>query len=438
MHRLSAAALPLSWVAAAALHWLHMMHKCLFNIRIACQYICGCCFVLQAVETRELTASMLSSSHSSDGFPTAVLEEDEEDLLEEDCSSELDESSEQDHSSSSLAGSPMVLSTSQPQQPPQPSRLAVMTAASGELAGEQVQQPGGVSGDLAHTGKVPSADMGSVISEGTTCNLGSAMSLGRPGVDGDLLFDLDDDSGSSAAHTPVGREVRCARGASPLGRLPAAAGSGSGVGVAAAEQEDVVMAAAGSLRQAEALSQYLSNTVQLQTPPPSAFSRLAAASSGADGEGGDGRGAAAVSVCGTLSAGGSLCSPLGPALSGPISDGGAGDMARSMQVASGGWMFRDLKAGLATVGRCMNVKKTAGGPRRRTGLHKAMYPPPVIRAPPRSTNEVLGGLSEQQWQAFMQELLAFMDDALRPGKGAWRGASQAAGLGTVAMSCPRF
>lgn len=199
------------------------------------------------------------------------------------------------------------------------------------------------------------------------------------------------------------------------------------------------MAAAGSLRQAEVLSQYLSTAVQLQTPPPSAFSRLAAA--GSSGDGGDaGAAAAAVGPAGGLSsAGGSLCSPLGSALSGPIGD--AADVARSVQVAGGGWMFRDLKAkgGLATVGRCVNVQKgPSAGPRRRTGLHKAMYPPPVIRAPPRATNEVLSGLSEQQWQAFMQELLAYMDDALRPGRGAWRGASQAAGLGTVAMSCPRF
>lgn len=401
--------------------------------------------ILQAVETRELAASMMSSSYSSDGFPTAVLEEDEEDLLED--SSELEPEQEP-----SVAGSPMVLSTSQPLQQqqqllPRPSRLGVMTGAcSGmELSGEQAQpeQQQVGEGALAGSGKVQSADMGSVISEGTACNLATAMSLGRQGADGDLLFDLDDDSGSSAAHSPVGREAaRCVRGGSPLGRrLPAAAGVGNGACVAAAGDGDVVMAAAGSLREAEALSQYLGASMQLQPAAPSAFSGLAAAGDSSNGEGGSGAGDAAAATplrADSGSGSGSLCSPLGHALSTPVSTGVP--VARSMQIGGDGWMFRDLKtkAGLATVGRCMNVKKASVAGRRRTGVHKAMYPPPVIRAPPRATNEVLSGLSEQQWQAFMRELLAYMDDALRPGRGAWRGASQAAGLGTVAMSCPRF
>jgi hypothetical protein len=398
---------------------------------------------------RELAASLMSSSYSSDGFPTAVLEEDEEDLLED--SSELEPEREP-----SMAGSPMLLSTSQPQQQqqqllPKPSRLGVMTGAcSGmELSGEQEQvhqqQAGG--GALSVSGKVQSGDMGSVVSEGTACNLAVAMSLGRQGADGDLLFDLDDDSGSSAAHSPVVCEAaRSVRGGSPLGRcLPAAAGVGDGARAVAGEvagDRDVVMAAAGSLRAADALSQYLGASMQLQTAAPSAFSGLAAAAAddSSNGKGGSDAGdaAAATPLRPDNCSSSSLCSPLGHALSTPVST--AVPVARSMQIGGEGWMFRDLKtkAGLATVGRCMDVKKASAAGRRRTGIHKAMYPPPVIRVPPRATNEVLSGLSEQQWQAFMRELLAYMDDALRPGRGAWRGASQAAGLGTVAMSCPRF
>lgn len=369
----------------------------------------------------------MSSSSSSDGFPTAVQEEDEEDLLE-DCSSELD--TEQEHSS--MAGSPMVLSGSQPQQQQQhmqrPSRLGVMSAAAGdtELAGGQQQQQGQ---QLDGAGKVLSADLDSVASACTNLNLSTAVSLGRPGADGDLLFDLDDDSGSSAAHTPMGSDGRSLRGGSPLGRrLPAAAGGAAPVAAAAADA-DVVMTAAGSLRQAEGMFQYPSASVQMQTPLPSAFSGLASAAVAA---------AAAAPARSNSGGSSSLCSPMDHALSTPVSN--PVNVARSVQPGGvGGWMFRDVggKGGLGTVGR-LNSKKTAVGSRRRTGVHRTMYPPPVIRAPPRSTNEVLSGLSAQQWQAFMQELLAYMDDALRPGRGAWRGASQAAGLGNVAMSCPRF
>jgi hypothetical protein len=62
--------------------------------------------------------------------------------------------------------------------------------------------------------------------------------------------------------------------------LPAAAGVGDGGRAAAgavAGDGDVVMAAAGSLREAEALSQYLGASMQLQPAAPSAFSGLAAA-----------------------------------------------------------------------------------------------------------------------------------------------------------------
>jgi hypothetical protein len=376
---------------------------------------------------------MMSSSYSSDGFPTAVQEEDEEDLLE-DCSSEL--GIEQEHSS--MAGSPMVLSGSQLQQQQhiqRPSRLGVMTAASGgmELPGGQQQGE-----QLPGAGKVLSADLDSVASACTNLNLSTAVSLGRRGADGDLLFDLDDDSGSSAAHTPMGSDGRSLRGGSPLGqRLPAAAGGAApgAAAAAAAADADVVMSAAGSLRQAEGMFQYASSAVQMQSRLASAFSGAAAV---ADGAGNDGAAAAATPARSNSGGSSSLCSPMDHALSTPVSD--PVNVARSVQASgTGGWMFREVgaKGGLGTVGR-LNSKKNAVGPRRRTGVHRTMYPPPVIRAPPRATNEVLSGLSAQQWQAFMQELLAYMDDALRPGRGAWRGASQAAGLGNVAMSCPRF
>jgi hypothetical protein len=383
-----------------------------------------------------------------------VLEEDEEDLLEEDCSSTSCELGPAEQGAS-MEGSPMLLSTSAQQGPQglasslvRPSRLGVMTAAgcsSMELSGEQQALGQLQDKGLAGSGKVPSGDMGSMVSEATACTMPTAMSLGRLGADGDLLFDLDDDSGSSAAHTPVGNGARCVRGSSPLGhRAPAAAG---GFGGAAGAAEDVDMAAAGSLREAEALSHYLRTTVQLQSPVASAFAGLAAAGveGGATGNGSVGNAAVAAAAAaaalphGSHSGSGSLSPSLNPALSTPVS--GPVSVARSVQANGDGWMLRGLKgkAGLATVGRCMNVKKgPSAAARRRTGVHRNMYPPPVVRAPPRAANEVLRGLSEVQWAAFMEELLVYMDDALRPGKGAWRGASQAAGLGTVAMSCPRF
>lgn len=452
----------------------------------------ACIAARQAVETRELAAT-LSSSYSSEGTFT-LAEEAEEDLLATSEQEESEDEQQQTQQSeegtatpdeqqrdgsggSSLSRSPMQLSAGKPpghQRPRSPSRLGVvpMAAPDDGCGGEEAQQQeqhvtagaaaaGAMlqqqqAGELCGgSSKAGSGDLASTLSRGTGSGLPTAMSLGSrasrvPG-DVDLLFDLDDDSSSSAANTPMGGVSSCGggRAASPLGRRAMAATAGTPAG-AASSDGDVIM---GSLRAegspSEALSQYLSS-VQLMPPPgvpPVA--------------GGDG-GQPGSSMGGEASSGASPFAPLASraSLSTPGSSNGAGAslaIARSMHVGGGpttrDLAFRELRAKggfggvLRPASRCCSaagLKKgsaaetAAAAARRRTGVSRTMYPPPVVRAAPRAANVVLKGLSEAQWQAFMCELRAHMDEALRPGTGEWRRASQAAGLGAAAMSCPRF
>ncbi|KAI8470099.1 MAG: phosphatidylinositol 3 and 4-kinase-domain-containing protein [Monoraphidium minutum] len=139
--------------------------------------------------------------------------------------------------------------------------------------------------------------------------------------------------------------------------------------------------------------------------PASPFSQVSIDSLGS-GNGGGGGGGGGMSV----------------GLGAPPALGGGLGVARSVY-ASGGFMWRPPpKAGLRTQ-----------SPRRALGA-RAAYPPPVVAAPPRSTSEVLSGLGEEQWAAFMGHLAAIIDDHLR--SGAWRQAGAAPT--SVAMSCPRF
>jgi hypothetical protein len=389
---------------------------------------------------------MSSSSCSSSGDCAFSLREgDEEGLdsseLEEDsgCSEDAEpqQAGSEDLDACMAAEQPHQVAQLQPMQQQQrsraPSRLAMCSSMGGEEGAAAV-----VAAGAAAAGKCSSSDLASVMSEGTVFNLATAMSLGsnaaRAPGDADLLFDLEDDpagagDGSSGGGSPRGSVLRSLHG---KGRL----GSGSSSG----RQDDVVMAGAspsglygaGSISdmEAEQLTEYLGSTQLL----PSGTTAAAAA---------DNRPRLGLSVA--------LSSPVSAAAAGlpPTPPGvlpspaALPPIARSVQLGQN-WMLHGLKAKAAQAvhARCTMTgsKKSAAAAaaRRRSGVQHVMYPPPVVRAAPRKSNEVLSGLSEEQWAAFIVELQAYMDDALRPATGSWRRAYAATGLGAAAMSCPRF
>ncbi len=458
----------------------------------------ACVAARQAVETRELAAMLSSSCSSSDGV-FAFREEDEEGLVD---TTDLEDGEEEEHEgtaaapesaevttadattatatqqqqqqqqahaaqAASVAGTGGIVSPHPPSGSAAPrggvrpqSRLAVAAAAAdadmawdAEAADgcDHQQLPAGSSPGSAAGGELQtvcvggsgSIDLGSVASEGTTtgCGLSTAMSLGSTqdrqggrggggggggggGVDADLLFDLEDEPQTGA--------TACNSG-----------GSGSSSTPLAAADSDA--------ERALELAAYLGETALLLPP----------------GAGGARRALGVVLPAG--STGASLGSPgVPPVTPGGIHSSGSGELAspgppmpplaRSVHMGDT-WLVRcgglqSKAAGAAAKGpRCSAfgggasgaASRKAGGPaaaaaaaRRRTTVSRAMYPPPVVRAAPRATNEVLSGLGEEQWDAFMRELHAYMDAALRAGTGSWRRASEAAGLGGAAMSCPRF
>lgn len=461
----------------------------------------ACVAARQAVETRELAAMLSSSCSSSDGV-FAFREEDEEGLVDttdlEDGEEEEHEGTaaapesaevttadattatatqqqqQQAHAAqaASVAGTGGIVSPHPPSGSAAPrggvrpqSRLAVAAAAAADAdmawdadaadGCDHQQLPAGCSPGSAAGGELQtvcaggsgSIDLGSVASEGTTtgCGLSTAMSLGSTqdrqggrggggggggggGVDADLLFDLEDEPQTGA--------TACNSG-----------GSGSSSTPLAAADSDA--------ERALELAAYLGETALLLPP----------------GAGGARRALGVVLPAGSTagSTGASLGSPgVPPVTPGGIHSSGSGELAspgppmpplaRSVHMGDT-WLVRcgglqSKAAGAAAKGpRCSAfgggasgaASRKAGGPaaaaaaaRRRTTVSRAMYPPPVVRAAPRATNEVLSGLGEEQWDAFMRELHAYMDAALRAGTGSWRRASEAAGLGGAAMSCPRF
>lgn len=131
-----------------------------------------------------------------------------------------------------------------------------------------------------------------------------------------------------------------------------------------------------------------------------------------------------------------------------LGSGGGGPVPMSIGASAAGGMGVGRgggEAGLAVArsvyagnGFMWRPPPKAGGirsqsPRRALGA-RAAYPPPVMAVPPRSTSEVLLGLSDAQWELFMAQLVAIIDDQLA--SDAWKQA--AAAPMTVAMSCPRF
>jgi hypothetical protein len=387
---------------------------------------------------------MLSSSCSSDGTFT-LQEEEEEDLAESDSADEQgdDVDGDVDGGGQQQCGSQQQVATGGGRLT---SRLAVMRSCNmledaavpvyeNDAAEPALDSTAAAAAAAGQVGKVDSMDLASVVSEGTAGGLGTAMSLGsvplaaRGPVDADLLFDLDDDGGgssSSAVTTPgyggCGEDSLLVRNMSVGVRLELAECSITG-SISAAAGSPALKNAANSVSSmdAEHLSMFLSSAQLL--------SGAGDASDSPDGA------AADVLPClpGTSS---SLVLAVPPAF------------ARSMHLADNDtWIFRQMKAkaSAVVVGRSSTSKKpnavaaAAAAGRRSTGVRVArvMYPPPVVRAAPRATNEVLSGLSDEQWKAFMAELVGYMQRALRE-SGEWRQASKAAGLPSAAMSCPRF
>jgi hypothetical protein len=372
----------------------------------------ACVAARQAVETRELTAMLSTSLSSSDGA-FALREEDEEGFVD---SSELEDEAEVD------ADCSVAYQLQQQHRPRAPSRLGMMAnggeADCGDVVGAAAGSANGAAPAVtsAASAKVSSSDLTSVMSDGTILTLASAMSLGSKGGPGeaDLLFDLEEDSSSSTATTPACNSsgllaVKPVQDEVMAGASPSAYGPSS---VTSMDAEQLTTCLSGAQLLSCSKVDGSAAGVAGVTPVPNGLSVCTAGML-------------------PLSGGGGMISPIPPAL------------ARSVHVGEV-WMFRGLKtkAGAAAglIQRC-NVngsKKGPGAARRRTGLQGAIYPPPVVRAAPRSTNEVLTGLSEEQWAAFMAELQTYMNEALRPGTGSWRRASEAAGFGGAAMSCPRF
>jgi hypothetical protein len=101
---------------------------------------------------------------------------------------------------------------------------------------------------------------------------------------------------------------------------------------------------------------------------------------------------------------------------------GMGGVARSVHVADA-FVWRGMK-GMAAV--------RPGRRGKGLGRRAPAYPPPIVAAPPRSTNEVLSGLSDVQWAAFVGQLRERIGEALREGRWATSGPN----MGTVAMSLP--
>jgi hypothetical protein len=394
---------------------------------------------------------MSSSSCSSSGDCAFSLREadeegpDSSELEEDACSDDAEQqevdsedldacmASEQQHQVAQL----------QPQQqrPCAPSRLAMcssMGAEEGAAAAKAAVPAGAVA-----AAKSSSSDLASVMSEGTVFNLATAMSLGSnaarvPG-DADLLFDLEDEpagagSGSSGGGTPRGSVLRSLHAKGQLGSI-------------SGRQDDVVMAGASppglygarsiSDMEAEQLTEYLGSARLL--PPGTAAAAPGSAAAGVDGRG---RLGLSVALSSPMPAGTAGLPPTPPGVL--PSPAGLPPIARSVQLGEN-WMLQGLKAKAAQAvhARCTMTgsKKSAAAAaaaRRRNGVQRVMYPAPVVRAAPRKSNEVLSGLSEEQWVAFVAELQAYMDDALRPATGSWRRAYAATGCGAAAMSCPRF
>lgn len=360
-----------------------------------------CVVGMQAVETRELTA-MLSSSCSSE--ETLTLREVDEELFD---SSDLEEEA----SAGGVDAECEVSYQQQQARPRAPSRLARMCSGAVEMYTLDAKSPTAAAGaadersggQLAVVSKTGSSELGSLVSDRTMITLATAMSLGSKGnaVEADLLFDLEEDASSSGPHTPS-----------------------SSIRMLSAKQHDEVMEGA-SPPAADGDSIRAVDVQQLQECLTGA--QLLSAGMAAEPK--------------PLAAGLSVTARLPPLPSNSLLSPATPAIARSVQMADG-WMYRNLKAkpAAALAERCVlnSSKKATAGARRRTGLQCAMYPPPVVRAAPKSANEVLSGLSEDQWVAFMAELQSYMDEALHAATGSWRRASQAAGLVGAAMSCPRF
>lgn len=311
-------------------------------------------------------------------------------------------------------------------RPRAPSRLAVMGSCDMGVFVDQAAAPAVTA--AAAAAKAGSSDLASVMSEGTVFNLATAMSLGsnpatRAPGDADLLFDLDDEGGSPASSPSSSSSGRVLHLAEQQQQRSA---------VMEAASPPAYVAASAACMEAEQHTQFLSGA---QLLPEGG----AVAGAGASGP--------VLSVCVSTPPPGLPPTPPGvlpsPAGLPPL------PMASSVHMGEI-WMLHGLKAKAAAAAaqaRCTvsgSSKKTsaaAAAARRRSGvvgMRRFMYPPPVVRAAPRKSNEVLSGLSEEQWVAFMAELAAYMDEALTPATGRWRRASEAAGLGGAAMSCPRF
>jgi hypothetical protein len=219
----------------------------------------------------------------------------------------------------------------------------------------------------------------------------------------------------------LSEEERCGAGGKEGGpsgvRAPSAAGSGCG-GLQPHQQQDGDYQQSAAPRREEALGLFMfdlepegEGSVAGSDPPRSdaAAPQSPYSQVSIDSVGSGATGSAAISISG---------------MADRRRDVGESSMAVARSVYAGNGFMRRPPP---------KAPMRAQSPRRALGA-RVTYPPPVVAAPPRSTSEVLSGLSEEQWAGFLGHLGAIVEEHLCSGTWKQAGAPPAA----VAMSCPRF
>lgn len=263
-----------------------------------------------------------------------------------------------------------------------------------------------LDGDDSHPSELERACVAARVAVETAALLGSSLEGSVAGLtlaEGEE-GEEDDDSGAEEGGVEMATSPRAPRGASPA--------SPNARGRAGRRPSNALLfdleGECGSVGSSDAAGRASCDMAAPQSP----FSQLSIDSLGSGG--------APASCNGAAVRGGGPAAAAAPVLA-AAGRSGPPPVARSV---CAGFMYRPSKA--------IGGARTQS-PRRALGAPTA-YPPPVVAVPPRSTSEVLVGLDDAQWGAFMRHLVAFMDEQLS--NGAWRAAASAPL--SVAMSCPRF
>jgi hypothetical protein len=112
------------------------------------------------------------------------------------------------------------------------------------------------------------------------------------------------------------------------------------------------------------------------------------------------------------------------------------ELATSVHVAEGGFLWRRYKARSAAKQRA-GAARSSAGKRSQGGArnNRTRYPPPVAAFSPESLNGLFTDMDDSGWAAFMRQWSESLDDAMCSGRLRSRLADTP---GPVAQSCPRF